>query len=58
MQRHPAEAQMVSGLLVVTIPLLDGVMVLRKVDERSQVGSNVGKKLFLWSGGRGGVLGV
>lgn len=50
MQRHPAEVQMVSGLLVVTSPLLDGVMVLRKVDERRQVGGSVGTKLFLWSG--------
>lgn len=48
MQRHPAEVQMVSGLLVVTIPLLDGVMVLRKVDERRQVGVSVGKRPFLW----------
>ncbi|GAA6086449.1 metal transporter CNNM4 [Tachysurus ichikawai] len=37
---------MVSGLLVVTIPLLDGVMVLRKVDERRQVGGNVEANLF------------
>lgn len=50
MQQHPAEVQMVSGLLVVTIRLLDGVMVLRKVDERRQVGGGVGTRLVLWSG--------
>lgn len=55
MQRHPAEVDMVSGLLMVTITLLDGVMVLRKVDERRQVGGSVGKRPFLWSGGGLGV---